>query len=56
MIYKHKDVETFTYKGYYKYEGINQILTARTTPDNAYQQFNDAVPLDTIYNAYKTPD
>ncbi|CAM2994666.1 DUF5723 family protein [Flavobacterium frigoris] len=49
-----KDVETFTYKGYYKYEGVNPNFDGTNTPDNAYQQFVDAIPLDTIYNAYKT--
>lgn len=49
-----KDVETFIYKGYYKYEGINPNFNSTNDPDNAYQQFVDAVPLDTIYNAYKT--
>lgn len=49
-----KDVETFTYKGYYKYEGINPNFNSTNDPENVYQQFNDAISLDTIYNAYKT--
>jgi hypothetical protein len=49
-----KDVETFTYKGYYKYEGINPNFSSTNTPENVYDQFNDAVPLDTVYNGYTT--
>jgi hypothetical protein len=49
-----KDVETFTYKGYYKYEGINPNFNSSDAPDNAYQQFKNAIPLDTVYNGYTT--
>ena len=49
-----KDVETFTYKGYYKYEGINPNFSSTNVPENVYDQFNDAVPLDTVYNGYTT--
>jgi hypothetical protein len=44
------DVETFTHKGYYKYEGINPNFNSTDAPDN-YQQFKN-VPLDTVYNGY----
>jgi hypothetical protein len=49
-----KDVETFTYKGYYKYEGINPSFNNANAPENAYEQFKNAIPLDTIYNGYTT--
>jgi hypothetical protein len=49
---KHKDVETFTYKGYYKYEGINPNFSSTNAPENVYD--HDAVPLDTVYNGYTT--
>jgi hypothetical protein len=48
------NVETFTYKGYYKYEGINPNFSSTNAPENVYDQFNDAVPLDTVYNGYTT--
>jgi hypothetical protein len=52
---KHKkDVETFTYKGYYKYEGINPNFNTTNAPGNAYQDFKNAIPLDTIYSGYTT--
>ncbi|SEA77137.1 hypothetical protein SAMN05443667_108164 [Flavobacterium gillisiae] len=49
-----KDVETLTYRGYYKYEGINPNFTGANTSGSTYQQFVDAIPRDTIYSAYKT--
>jgi hypothetical protein len=49
-----KDVQTFTYKGYYKYEGINPNFNRIDDPDNVYQQFSDAIPLDTVHNRYTT--
>jgi len=47
-------VETLTYRGYYKYEGINPNFTGANTSGSTYQQFVDAIPRDTIYSAYKT--
>ncbi|TDE04131.1 DUF5723 family protein [Flavobacterium hiemivividum] len=49
-----KDVETFTYKGYYKYEGINPNFNGTDDPEGAYTQFRNAIQLDTIYNGYNT--
>ncbi|MEZ7507201.1 DUF5723 family protein [Flavobacterium sp. Arc2] len=49
-----KDVETFTYKGYYKYEGINPSFNSTNSPNDVYQEFKEAIPRDTIYSAYKT--
>jgi hypothetical protein len=39
---------------YYKYEGINPNFSSTNAPENVYDQFNDAVPLDTVYNGYTT--
>lgn len=49
-----KDVETFTYKGYYKYEGISPKFTNGNSSGNIYQEFKDAIPLDTLYTKYTT--
>ncbi|MBP6182659.1 DUF5723 family protein [Flavobacterium sp.] len=49
-----KDVETFTYKGYFKYEGIVPKFSNGGSAGNVYQEFNDAIPLDTLYTKYKT--
>jgi hypothetical protein len=49
-----KDVETFTYKGFYKYEGINPKFDNNTNSEDVYQEFKDAIPLDTIYTKYTT--
>ena len=49
-----KDVETFTYKGYYKYEGITPKFANGNSSGNIYQEFKDAIPLDTLYTKYTT--
>ncbi|MBA0883926.1 hypothetical protein GTZ96_009475 [Flavobacterium sp. BBQ-18] len=49
-----KDVENFTYKGYYKYEGINPGFTDLDDPGSVYSDFQDAVKSDTLYNKYTT--
>ena len=49
-----KDVENFTYRGYYKYEGINPNFTDNNNPDGVYSDFKEAVKLDTLYNKYTT--
>lgn len=49
-----KDVESFTYKGVYQYKGINPNFTGSDTPQNVYEEFKSAVPLDTLYNKYTT--
>jgi hypothetical protein len=49
-----KDVETFTYKGLYEYEGVNPNFNNPGAPDDTFQQFSDAIPLDTIYDGYTT--
>lgn len=49
-----KDVESFTYKGLYKYAGLNPKFDGSTNSESVYQDFKDAIPLDTIYNKYTT--
>jgi hypothetical protein len=49
-----KEVEKWTYKGLYKYEGVNPIFNDSNDPGNVYQEFNDAIPLDSIYTKYTT--
>lgn len=49
-----KEVESFTYKGIYKYEGINPDFNAINAPRNIFKEFNNAIPFDTIYTKYTT--
>ncbi len=49
-----KDPQTYTYEGYYKYEGLNPDFTQFNNPVSIYNNFNDAIPLDTLYNKYTT--
>lgn len=47
-----KEVESFTYKGYYKYDGINPKFISGGTISNPLKDFNNAIPLDTLYSKY----
>lgn len=49
-----QEVENFTFKGSYNFKGVITDFNADGTPDNAYQDFKDAIPLDTLYTAYTT--
>jgi hypothetical protein len=49
-----KDVETFTYKGSYKYEGINPKFDGNANPKNVFEEFQAAIPRDTLYAGYTT--
>jgi hypothetical protein len=49
-----KEVRTYTYKGIYKYEGINPDFEDSNSPGNVYQEFQDAIPLDSIDAKYTT--
>lgn len=49
-----KEVESFTYKGLYKYEGINPDFTDNNAARNIYEDFKKAIPFDTIYTKYTT--
>lgn len=49
-----KQVENYRFKGYYKYEGLNPNFLIGSGDKDIAQEFTDAVPLDTLYNSYKT--
>ncbi|MDN3674162.1 DUF5723 family protein [Flavobacterium branchiarum] len=49
-----KEVENFTYKGYYQYEGVNPNFTNPSKPENVFDEFEAAIPRDTLYNKYTT--
>lgn len=54
FIKQSKDIETLTYKGYYEYEGVNPIFSAINEPENVFDDFEKAIPRDTLYNKYTT--
>lgn len=47
-----QDIERYTFKGVYEFKGVLTDFNADGTPDNAYQDFKDAVSLDTLYTSY----
>lgn len=49
-----KEVENFTLKGFYNFKGVITNFNQDGTPDDAYQDFEDAIPLDTLYTSYNT--
>ena len=49
-----KDVENYTLKGYYNYEGINPDFSNTDDPESIYDDFREAIPLDTLYTKYTT--
>lgn len=49
-----KDAKTYTYQGLYNYQGINPDFTDINNSGNTYQEFQDAIPLDTTRASYKT--
>jgi hypothetical protein len=49
-----KDVESFTLKGDYNFKGVITDFNSDGTVDDAYQDFKDAIPLDTLYHKYTT--
>lgn len=49
-----KEVESLTMKGTYKYEGVVPNFSSGGSAGNVYQEFNDAIPLDTVYANYTT--
>ena len=48
-----KDVVDYTFKGNYNFEGVSDFNSDGTI-DDAYQDFKDAIPLDTLYHKYTT--
>ena len=49
-----KDVESYTLKGDYTFKGVITDFNSDGTVDDAYQDFKDAIPLDTLYHKYTT--
>ena len=49
-----KDVESLTLKGSYKYEGVTPIFSSGGSVGNVFEEFKDAIPLDTVYTKYTT--
>lgn len=54
FIKQSKDVQTLTYKGQYKYDGVNPIFSGSNDPDNVFDEFKKAIPRDTLYSKYTT--
>jgi hypothetical protein len=54
FIKQSKDIETITYKGDYKYEGINPSFDFTNKPADVFDDFESAIPRDTLYNKYTT--
>jgi len=48
------EVENLTLKGTYRYEGVLPKFSSGGVPEDGYQEFKDAIPLDTLYTNYTT--
>lgn len=49
-----KEVKSYRYKGYYKYEGITPDFTNPSSTQDVFQEFQDAIPYDTLQAKYTT--
>lgn len=49
-----KDVVDYTFKGNYDFKGVLTDFNSDGTIDDAYHDFKDAIPLDTLYHKYTT--
>lgn len=49
-----KDVVNYTLKGNYSFKGVLTNFNEDGTIDDAYEDFKEAIPMDTIYNKYTT--
>jgi len=49
-----KEVESYSYKGYYKYEGMTPDFIPGNSNGNVFREFLDAIPLDTLNVKYTT--
>jgi hypothetical protein len=54
FIRQSKDIETLTYKGTYNYQGVNPNFDNPDEPRNVLDEFEKAIPRDTLYNNYTT--
>ncbi|MEC5165819.1 hypothetical protein RCH18_001552 [Flavobacterium sp. PL11] len=49
-----KDVESYSLKGLYNYRGIIPKFSSGDSVDNLYEDFQEAIPLDTLNSKYTT--
>ena len=49
-----KDYQSYSYKGYYKNEGLTPDFVVGDSGGDVYQEFLDAIPLDTLNFKYNT--
>lgn len=49
-----KEVESYSYKGYYRNEGLTPDFISGNSNDNVFREFLDAIPLDTLSVKYTT--
>ncbi len=49
-----KDVENYTLKGRYNYRGVVPSFSSGDSAENIYEEFQNAIPLDTINTKYTT--
>lgn len=49
-----KDIETLTYKGTYNYQGANPSFDPTNEPGDIFDEFDKAIPRDTLYSKYTT--
>lgn len=54
FIRQSKDIETLTYKGTYQYNGVNPDFLGSDEPEDVFDEFDKAIPRDTLYNKYTT--
>lgn len=54
FIKQSKDIETINYKGTYQYQGVNPSFDSSNEPENIFDEFDKAIPRDTLYNKYTT--
>ena len=54
FIKQSKDIETLTYKGKYQYDGVQPNFSNADEPENIFDEFEKAIPRDTLYNKYTT--
>ena len=49
-----KDVESYSLKGLYNYRGVVPSFSSGQSVNNIYKEFQEAIPLDTLYSKYTT--
>ncbi len=54
FIRQSKDIETLNYKGTYNYKGANPNFLGSNKPEDVFDEFDKAIPRDTLYNKYTT--